>query len=359
MMRIFILVFPVLFMLSCKGSGGGSRGSEKVDKVIKELYPPHKSQVSPDGISAYVILGVQPDQQKINFMLLRNGERVVGDIKIEKTENGFLVEFVPIAQAEGTYTAFFGYGDETVLWTFFAETTKAIPLFQGFSIPKNGERNFPIQGTMALSFEVFINPETIDEQTVKLIREEVGGKEEVRYNIAFIPNTIVISSEDMSSSTNYKISVSGLATLPSQEPFPTIFEREIDFRSIDMEKPSVNGCSPDFCIRDCSNVDELKNIEILFNENEDIDPSSFEDIYIEVEGRRLIFREIYYVKDKVELIAKNTSGSGKIYIFPNKILIEIEPPVENGKVRVYILPGLSDSSGNMLKEFFAWCINVL
>ena len=378
----FLLVFTFVLSSSCRrgdppDSSGDIDGGD-VANAILFISPPHKSRIFPQDISIYVLLSQKPDIKDIRFLVWREGQGIPGIIDvIEKKRDkrtDYKVVFTPIERKEGTYIVFFSWAGETTFWTFSAEVTKQIPDFFPSLSPSPGEKNFPLESSIFISSRNMLNIETLDKETIKLYKV-IGGetKVEVPYEIEYFPNSIVIWLGERIPSTTYYLEITDVATFPSGNP--ELFHEEIDFRTIDVEKPFIRTCSPDFCIRqgDCSKVkDEFADaIEITFGEREELDPVSVSKnlvVYVEnnSEGwiKKVGWKNVFKVFGNIEVVETNQVAEGEfpaeLFVFPSKVLVKLTSKLSpDMSIKIYILPEFSDSSGNTIDEFFFWCVDII
>ncbi len=355
-----LFLFFILLFCSCKSENQTS--ANVVDQIILSFYPQNKSSVFPSDLTIYVDLAVKPEVGKIVFSVWRDGGDVPGTISIEEIDKKFRVYFTPIERAEGTYMVYFGYGSEVTFWAFFAEGEFSPLIFRPDSMPTDGEKNFPLENTMYVSFAYAVNPDVIDEETVRLIMIKPSLEEEiVPVRMSLYSNSVVVSAGAISLSTNYRIEVTNVVSLPYQNN-PGTLSYKARFRSFDFSPPYIVGCSPDFCVRQCAEVDFLRGLEIRFREDEELDELSVLDNFIlEKNGRRVVFSEVYKVFDTVELIKRNSiSDPIKLYIYRNKIFVDFGDGISSDAIiKIYVLPRLSDSSGNLINDFFSWCVKVI
>ncbi|MCS7212674.1 MAG: hypothetical protein NZ927_00380 [Candidatus Calescibacterium sp.] len=356
---VMILLFCIisLFVLSCKGSSSSTSSGSSF--WILDFYPKDKSSLSPSDIEIYVVVDFNPVSENIKFSVWKEGEPVAGRILTEKQSKSYRIKYELIERGEGTYLVYFNYGDRATFWTFFAETTRIIPNFDKFSVPRDGYKNFPYGSSIIISEENLLNFWTIDDETVVLKKKFLFESFDVSYDISFVPNSILVNILDYESSKNYQLDVTGVIFL---EGNPEFAHTKLNFRSVDTSRPFVKTCSPDFCIRQgsCSQIDSLSSFDIIFGDDEEIDPISVsENFIVELNGSRVIFGEIWSVYETQSLVSKNPAGTAKLYVFPNRIYFDFGSQVDNSNISIYILPKLSDTSGNSIDSFFSWCINVL
>lgn len=357
MKRIIILILLVL-ILNCKGSKNDNQQSETFSHFPIEIYPKDRSSVLPSEIEIYAIIDFQPNLESTKFFVWKEGQLVVGNTRVEKVSKLYKIIYDLIDKSEGTYLVYFAYGERATFWTFFSETTKTIPTFEKLSIPRDKFKGFPYGTPIIISEEKLMNPMTIDDETVILKKKFLFEETYATYDISFLPNSVIINLIDYESSRNYKAEITGILFM---EGNPEFSSTTINFRTIDTDKPFVKTCSPDFCVRrgSCSAVSSLKNFEIIFGDNEEIDPLSvIENLVVESNGSKVIFGEVWSISESRNLIHKNASETSKVYVFPNRIFFDFGYDVKNSKISIYILPKLSDTSGNSIDSFFSWCIDV-
>lgn len=355
MIRYITLIFLVLF-IGCKTSKNEASGIFSNFPI--EIYPKDRSSVLPSDIKIYATIDFQPNLENIKFLVWKEGQLMVGNTRVEKDSKFYKIIYDLMDKVEGTYLVYFAYGERATFWTFFAETTKTIPKFEKLSIPRDKFKGFPYGTPIIISEEKLMNPMTIDDETVILKKKFLFEENYATYDISFIPNSVIINLIDYESSRNYKTEITGILFM---EGNPEFSSTTINFRTIDTDKPFVKTCSPDFCVRDgsCSSVSSIKNFEIVFGDNEELDPLSvIENLVIELNGSKVIFGEVWSVSESRNLVYKNPSGTSKVYVFPNKIFFDFGYDVENSKISIYILPKLSDTSENSIDSFFSWCIDI-
>lgn len=374
----FILRFLLIILISqiftlCRGKNSSQENTatKNANSEIVEIFPLNGKGVFPEELTIYVVLRTQPSIYDVRFTVWKEGKQVAGTINISKSGDFWKVSFEPIQKEEGSYIAYFNYGLQATFWTFFAETTSQVPEFEKNHFPPDDEKNFPVEGTIFVSFEKLINPFSVDEDTVNLIRRGVAGDENVPADISYYPNHIIISSGKRESSSNYKVSITGVVPLLSGNPSFSILDDSFGFRTVDIEKPYIMGCSPSFCSTKsgCAVVQgSISQIEIDFNENEEIDvQSAIENIQfylntISAKNQKMKFKRIYKYFDKLELIYEDQSiytPEWELYIFPNKVFVNLKDLISApSEIAVYILPQFQDSSGNKINEFISWCITI-
>lgn len=350
-----LVILSVFLILACKE---GEKIIPDISYGFHQVNPPDKSSVLPENFEIYVVVDFEPVLENVKFLVWREGELLPGSLNLEKVGNLYKVNYVPVEKEEGTYLAYFSYADKATFWTFFAEVTKSIPIFSKISVPYDNYKNFPPGASIFISEEKFLNFMTIDEETVIVRKKFLFESFEVPYDISFFPNSIILNLEEYESSRNYEVEVTGLLFLDEN---PGVANTKIRFRTIDMRAPYIKTCSPDFCVRQgsCSVVDSLRTFEIFFGDDEEIDPvSSSENLVVELDGQKISFGEVWAVGETSELILKNPGGTGKLYVFPNRLYFDFGEDIPSGKINIYILPSLSDTSGNSINAFFSWCIDI-
>ena len=379
----FALLFLIFSLVSFPSCGRDDPPEPSGDVVesnsILYISPTHKSRVFPQDISIYVLLSRKPEIKDIRFLVWREGQGLPGIIDVIEEKEGnkrtdYKVVFTPIEMREGTYIVFFSWAGESTFWTFSAEITKEIPEFFPSLSPPPGEKNFPLESSIFISPSSMLNIETLDRETIKLYKVIGGGnKVEIPYEIEYFPNSIIIWPGERIPSTTYYLEITDLVIFPSGNP--ELFHEEIDFRTIDVEKPFIRTCSPDFCIRqgDCSKVkDEFADaIEITFGEREELDPVSVSEnliIYIEnnSEGwvKKVGWKNVFKVFGNIEIVETNQVAEGEfpaeLFVFPSKVLVRLTSDLSpDMSIKIYMLPEFSDSSGNTIDEFFFWCVDVV
>jgi|GEM_PF-885469 hypothetical protein len=374
----FVLRFLLIILLgqnfiSCRGNSSSQENTstKSTNSEIVEIFPPNGKGVFPEELTIYVVLRTQPSIYDVRFAVWKEGKQVAGTINISKSGDFWKVSFEPIQKEEGSYIAYFNYGLQATFWTFFAEITRQTPEFEKVQFPPDDEKNFPVEGTIFVSFEKLINPFSVDEDTVNLIKRGVAGEENIPADISYYPNYIIISSGKRESSSNYKVSITGIVPLFSGNPSFSVLDDSLRFRTVDIEKPYITSCLPNFCSMNssCAVVQgSISQIEIDFNENEEIDVQSvIENIQfylntISAKNQKMKFKRIYKYFDKLELIYQDQSiytPEWELYIYPNRVFVNLKEAISSpSEIAIYILPQFQDSSGNKINEFISWCITV-
>jgi hypothetical protein len=357
-------------VLGCKSSNKNQTTSP-ISGIIDSFFPPKNKGIFPNELQIYVILNQKPDPQGVRFLVWRNGIQIPGKIIQEeiKEQGKYKVIFEPTEKEQGTYVVYFNYGVEAIFWTFWSEVTKTIPFFPQFSYPPHGSKNFPPGSSISISLRKAINPYTIDDETIRLIKLDISGEQDSIFDVSYLPNSLIWLPDRMEASSNYKAVITGI--VPLSENSPSTIHYETGFRTQDLEKPSIVSCNPKFCT--LSSCDEVKgeffDMWIEFQKNEELLPQSVLDnfkVYVDLpSGTEIVDFSKVYVYDVFSrslklILEKNLAPKRSIIIYPNKIEVRFEdllqPP---STVRIYILPTLSDSSGNQINDFFSWCIKVV
>ncbi|MDQ7082981.1 MAG: hypothetical protein Q9N34_08620 [Aquificota bacterium] len=182
---------------------------------------------------------MKPEPDKIRFLLWRGGEPVPGGISVrkivkrvegvgEQVAERYRVYFEPVEFDEGTYIAYFNYAGEATFWTFSVEITRVIPEFTAFRVPKDGERNFPPEGTIVVSFQRLINIDTVDIETVRVMKRiELGEYLPIPFESEYYyPNLIAISPGEREISTNCVVEISGVSELLRFRTIPALFRKD-------------------------------------------------------------------------------------------------------------------------------------
>jgi len=195
----FVLRFLLIILLgqnfiSCRGNSSSQENTstKSTNSEIVEIFPPNGKGVFPEELTIYVVLRTQPSIYDVRFAVWKEGKQVAGTINISKSGDFWKVSFEPIQKEEGSYIAYFNYGLQATFWTFFAEITRQTPEFEKVQFPPDDEKNFPVEGTIFVSFEKLINPFSVDEDTVNLIKRGVAGEENIPADISYYPNYIII-----------------------------------------------------------------------------------------------------------------------------------------------------------------------
>ncbi len=364
-------MISLLLLSSCKSSDTKTQNSPTGSGLIDSFFPPKNKGIFPDDLQIYVILNQKPSTQDIRFIIWRNGNQIPGRINLEeiKEQGKYKVSFEPFQKEEGTYIVYFNYGLESIFWTFWAEITRTIPLFSLSSYPPPGAKNFPVGSSISISITKPLNPYTIDDETLKLMKIDLAGEKETLFYASYLPGSLIIIPDKMGSSSNYKVAITGIA--PLDEINPSTINYETGFRTQDLEKPSIVSCNPRFCtLSSCETIKgNLFDIWIQFQENEELSFESVLDNFrITVDssvGTEIVdFSKIYLYdifSGNLKLISeKSLTQKRSLFIYPNKIEVRFEDMIQPpSTVRIYVLPSLSDSSGNQINDFFSWCIQVV
>ncbi len=367
----FIIFLPLFS--NCKSSSTKDQNSQnQTDSgLIDSFFPPKNKGIFPDELQIYVILKQKPIPQDVRFIIWRNGNQISGKLMVEEIieEGKYKVIFEPFQKEEGTYVVYFNYGLESIFWTFWAEITRTIPVFPLSSYPPSDAKNFPVGSSISISITKPLNPYTIDDETLKLMKIDLAGEKEALFYASYLPGSLIIIPDKMESSSNYKVMITGI--IPIDEINPSMINYETGFRTQDLEKPSIVSCNPRFCtLSSCEIVKgNLFDIWVQFQENEELSFESVIDNFrITIDsssGTEVVdFSKIYLydiLSKNLKLISeKNLPQKRSLFIYPNKIEVRFEDMIlPTSTVRIYVLPSLADSSGNQINDFFSWCIQVV
>lgn len=356
---LFYLIFATMSWSCRSDSDLSAVPSSEMGSWLYEVHPKDRMSVVPETFEVYVTIGFKPVLENVKFLVWREGRFMSGKIVSEKVGNLYKIEYELVDRGEGTYLAYFAYGDRVTFWSFFAEVTRTIPIFDKLSLPKYGYKNFPFGSSIVVSEEKLMNFMTIDEETVVLRKKFLSEGFEVPYEVSFSPNYILINLLNYEPSRTYELEITGVTFF---EDNPEFSHSSLVFRTIDTDRPYVKSCSPAFCVQtgQCILVDSIRTFEILFDENEELDPISvLENFVVEENGLREQIGELWSIGGVSELILRNPHGTAKLYVFPNRIYFDLGRTVEKqARISIYILPRLSDTSGNSIDRFLSWCIDV-
>lgn len=341
--------FAIILLFMC----GDKKETDRIHPEVISLDPQPGTilEVEEVFIRACVSESVEP----LTFYVKDENLMVEGDIF---QTSSTCVEFHPKGELkpDTTYIAAFlavdkaGNASHIHVWSFSTGPTEQIipSLVKIGTTPVPGEKAFPEDGTIFVKVEGFIDPYTLDFDTIKLIEHAPEGDFEAEIAVGWDPENgnITIFPLALASQRYYTLKITGISDTKG-----VILPEKIDlsFRVRDLSPPWIEEIYPPSEKTGCyESPVPITKVCTKFTEEIDSSSITFDTFRVYKADQNMGLIEVVgsiYYEDEGEIKCPERTAC----FFPTEITLP------EGTYFSILLRDIKDLSGNSLADTFMWC----